>query len=140
MSDSGFSSTPQGQRLRRSVEDAVLNVAARPPELRGPWLFDDAQLRRQAKAIKQRRATRSEAEMRDLLEPLQPTVEEAQAIRALKRLARRWPRQLWLFSAAGSLHVMKADEQGRHHYRSDQSVDPSFSLATVDIPNDGGDW
>lgn len=38
------------------------------------------------------------------------THEERLAIAALKRLAKRWPQSLWLFSAGSSLHVMRQPE------------------------------
>jgi len=72
---------------------------------------------------------------------LTPTVEEAQAIRALKRLAKRWPSSLWLFSASGSLQVMRADSDGGHVHTADGGIDPEYILESVDgISNDGGDW
>lgn len=43
--------------LVRSVEDAILNVAARPPGLRGPFILDDDWLRASAEAIRARRRT-----------------------------------------------------------------------------------
>jgi hypothetical protein len=72
---------------------------------------------------------------------VEPTAEEAKAIASLQRLAKRWPETLWLFSASGALHVMRKGENGEHVYL-DQfgGVDPDYSLATIDIPNDGGDW
>ena len=77
------------------------------------------------------------------------TTEERAAVRALKRLARKWPRSLWLFSASGSLHVMKcgpggergAAAPGRETYAYGKEVyDPRRSVGTIGIPNDGGDW
>lgn len=63
------------------------------------------------------------------------TVEEKRAINTLKRLSKKWPKDLWLFSANGSLCVMKGrgDEMAEGH-------DPDLAVATIDIPNDGGDW
>jgi hypothetical protein len=73
-----------------------------------------------------------------------PTPEELSAIRALKRLAKRWPKSLWLFSASGNLHVMQTGENGErvmdHGTIADGGVNLDYLLATVDIPNDGGDW
>lgn len=51
-----------GPSLRRDVENAVLNVAARPPDLRGPWVFDEAELQAQDEAIRKRRAALKETE------------------------------------------------------------------------------
>ena len=63
--------------------------------------------------------------------------EEERAIRALKRVAARWPKSLWLFSGSGSLNVMKAGPDGRRMYNS-AGVDQAYIVDTVRIPNDGG--
>lgn len=68
------------------------------------------------------------------------TPEERRAIRSLQRLAKTWPKSLWLFSASGGLCVMRADEDGRPVMLPNDGVDPDYVLSTVDIPNDGGDW
>ncbi len=68
------------------------------------------------------------------------TSDEQKAIRALKRLAKSWPKSLWLFSASGVLHVMRADQDGGHYMQPNDGVDPSYSLETINIPNDRGDW
>ena len=71
------------------------------------------------------------------------TPEEAKAIRALRKLAKTWPRTLWLFSGSGSLHVMRVGPDGEHVIvpgRRHGAVDPDYSVAIIDIPNDGGDW
>lgn len=70
------------------------------------------------------------------------TPDERRAIASLKRLAKRWPKSLWLFSASGSLNVMRCGADGArvHHRHPDCGVDQSYSLTTVDLPNDGGDW
>lgn len=80
--------------------------------------------------------------MTNSTEPLvaDPTAEEARAIRALQRLAKRWPKSLWLFSASGSLNVMRANRDGDRAHVSGGGMDPAYSLATINIPNDGGDW
>lgn len=71
---------------------------------------------------------------------LEPTDAERDAIRALRRLAKTWPKSLWLFSASGSLCVMRARQDGNHYTTQDGGIDPDFVLATINIPNDGGDW
>lgn len=75
---------------------------------------------------------------------LEPTEDEARAIRALTRLAKKWPASLWLFSASGTLCVMRAGPDGDHIHnaggRSKDGVDSAYILDTIDIPNDGGDW
>lgn len=79
------------------------------------------------------------------------TKEEAAAVRALHRLAKKWPKSLWLFSAAGTLYVMKRDANGNRvtkpdvHWmgrgeHSSEVVDDKASVATINIPNDGGDF
>jgi hypothetical protein len=66
------------------------------------------------------------------------TDEEAKAIKSLERLARRWPRSLTLFSAAGSLVVIATDTPARS--LADTRMTEADVLATIDgIPNDGGD-
>lgn len=66
--------------------------------------------------------------------------EERKAIAALKRLAKMWPASLWLFSASGSLVVMRCNEQGEHAHRG-EGIDQDYIVATIQgIPNDGGDW
>ena len=69
-----------------------------------------------------------------------PTKTEQKAIDALERLARNWPQTLWIFSASGLLNVMRRGRDGERVYLSTEGVDPAYSLTTVDIPNDGGDW
>lgn len=68
-----------------------------------------------------------------------PTKAEQRAINSLKRLAKNWPKTLWLFSASGTLWVMKAGEFGEQVHRGD-GIDPAFCITTIDIQNDGGDW
>ena len=69
------------------------------------------------------------------------TQEEQAAITALKRLARRWPQSLYLFSASGSLLVVKTDEGGGLPHTPNGSVDNAFVVEHVHgIPNDGGDF
>lgn len=65
---------------------------------------------------------------------------EKQAIAALKRLAKKWPKTLWLFAAPGGLHVMRRGDDGDHVRRKNDSIDPEYILESIDIPNDGGDW
>lgn len=76
------------------------------------------------------------------------TKEERNAIASLKRLAKRWPKSLWLFSASGTLNVMKCDEAGEQVMRPEYrgcaggggGVDSDYRVDTIEIPNDGGDW
>jgi hypothetical protein len=71
---------------------------------------------------------------------LEPTEKEAKAIRALQRLADKWPDTLWLFSCSGSLLVMRKDDQGHHAHVPGGGVNIDYELATIrGIDNDGGD-
>lgn len=68
------------------------------------------------------------------------TAEERKAIAALKRLAKRWPQTLGLFSASGSLCVIRLAEDGSFPDASG-GVDPAAEVDCIyGIPNDGGDW
>lgn len=76
--------------------------------------------------------------------------QEHDAINDLKALGGRWPKSLWLFSASGTLHVMKKDSNNRVYHplhisgsgpSSGGGVDPDYIVATIQgIENDGGDW
>jgi len=71
------------------------------------------------------------------------TPEEEKAIRMLKKLEKQWPKSLWLFSASGSLNVMRCDENGEQVMQPNADgggVDQNYVITTIDIPNDGGDW
>jgi hypothetical protein len=74
------------------------------------------------------------------MEPIKTTPEEDRAIRSLKRLAKKWPKSLWLFSASGRLHVMRCDENGQAVMTKNGGSDPDYSITTINIKNDGGDW
>jgi len=65
---------------------------------------------------------------------------EVKAIRLLKRAARAWPPTLWLFSASGSLIVMRTGINGEHVVTPDGTVDHRYTVDAINIPNDGGDW
>jgi len=75
---------------------------------------------------------------------MEPTEEEAKWIRAFKRLAKKCPDSLWLFSGSGTLYVMRKNESGHHAIDGPASsrggVDQDYILDHVDIENDGGDW
>ena len=76
------------------------------------------------------------------------TPAEEKAIRILIKLEKEWPKSLWLFSASGSLCVLRNDENGERAVRpyvvngSDQGggVNSDYIVTTVNIENDGGDW
>lgn len=64
-----------------------------------------------------------------MADPITITREEAAAIRSLKRLAKKWPKSLHLFSWSGTLMVTKRN-----------SNDIDAEIAIIDgITNDGGD-
>ncbi len=67
------------------------------------------------------------------------TKEEQAAINALKIVAKRWPSSLWLYSASGTIHVMRYKNDKPAETESG-GIDPDYSIATIDIDNDGGDW
>lgn len=76
--------------------------------------------------------------MSDAVQPDALTAEEAAAIAALRRVAKRWPRTLTLLSMSGTLHVVRTGD-GRLDLDGPERCDAS--LATIaGIPNDGGDW
>ena len=61
------------------------------------------------------------------------TKEEELAIRSLKRLAKKWPKSLQLFSWSGSLTVLKAE-------RPKDLVSKWYPVSKIlGISNDGGD-
>jgi hypothetical protein len=76
-------------------------------------------------------------------EPL--TAEEKRAIASLKRLAKRWPKSLWLFSDGVNLNIMKTNRKGAVVFRRDRPysndlVDRRYVVAeVVGILSDGGD-
>jgi hypothetical protein len=66
--------------------------------------------------------------------------EEKSAIESLKRVSKKWPKSLWLFSASGRLWVMKKSGEGTRVELETGGVDQKFIVAGIDIENDGGDW
>lgn len=69
------------------------------------------------------------------------TPEEKRVIDALHRIAKIWPKSLYLFSGGGSLEVMRFRNDGSMAINeSTGCADPSASIATIAIPNDGGGW
>jgi hypothetical protein len=72
--------------------------------------------------------------------PSELSASEKKAIAALKRVAKIWPKTLWLFSASGTLCVMKTDKNGRRVQLPGDGMDPDFSVDTINISNDGCDW
>lgn len=66
--------------------------------------------------------------------------DETNAIEALNALAKIWPRTLWLFTANGTLNVMRCSDDGGRAITPVGSMDSSYAVASIDIPADGGDW
>ncbi len=70
-----------------------------------------------------------------------PTKKELEWIEDFKKLAKRCPKKIWLFSASGTLHVMKVPKDGNEMNDGvGGGVNADNSIDTVDISNDGGDW
>ena len=66
------------------------------------------------------------------------TADETRAIKALQRVAKRWPRTLELASMGGSLVVLPTDHP---MLPEPEGMDPEGVVAYIDgIPNTGGDW
>lgn len=74
---------------------------------------------------------------------VEATPAEERAIKSLQRLAKKWPASLWLFSASGTLCVMQLGANGERQKGGEgahDGMDAAYCLATIKIPNDGGDW
>lgn len=71
---------------------------------------------------------------------------EISLIKSLERLAIRWEKDgknLWLYSANSTLHVMMVGDTKRNdrpEFVSGGGVNQDNSITTINIPNDGGDW
>lgn len=79
------------------------------------------------------------AKMGDKCKPA--TKEELDWIESFKKLAKKCPKKLWLFSASGTLHVMKTPDSGDVHCEgTGGGVNPDNSIDRIKISNDGGDW
>ena len=70
---------------------------------------------------------------------MEATLEEQKIIKSLKRLAKKWPKGLWLYSASGTLCVMRTGPNGVV-LNANGYIDQDYRLDSVNIPNDGGDW
>lgn len=58
----------------------------------------------------------------------------------LQRTLNDMPKGYWLYSACGTLHIMRCDEDGRHMFKG-TGIDPDSVVATMDhVDIDGGDW
>ncbi len=71
------------------------------------------------------------------------TKPEKLAIASLKRLAKRWPKTLWLYSAGPSLLVMREPVDGNRHGsgQREEGMNPDLAITAIEgISRDGGDW
>lgn len=68
------------------------------------------------------------------------TADERRAIAALKRLANKWPKSLWIFSGSGS--IMKVGPNGEKMKTASDGIDPEFKVGSIPsrMHIDGGDW
>jgi len=66
--------------------------------------------------------------------------EEHKTFNSVKRLAKTWPKSLWLFSGAGTLCVMRCGADGKSVFTDTGGIDQDFVLDYIKIPNSGGDW
>jgi len=71
---------------------------------------------------------------------MEPTKEELKAINSLKRLAKKWPKSLWLFSNGMGISIMRCGPDGGQATNEYGGMDQDYILDSVNIPNDGGDW
>lgn len=72
-------------------------------------------------------------------EHLETTTEEESAITSLSRLAKKWPKSLWIFANGQGLYVLKCNSDGSRMMDGD-SIDSNAVVGCVNIPSDGGDW
>lgn len=68
------------------------------------------------------------------------TKEEQNAINTLNRLAKRWPKSLWIYAADGRLYIMRKDEDGTHVLDDRGGVLQEHIVDDVNIDSSGGDW
>ncbi|WCO67901.1 hypothetical protein PO878_04080 [Iamia majanohamensis] len=67
------------------------------------------------------------------------TDEEEKAVRSLRRLAKKWPETLGLFSWSGSLCIVRLDEGVNGRYGMPDAITPNVIGDRLPIVNDGGD-
>lgn len=71
---------------------------------------------------------------------LRLTKKERAAVAALHKLAKTWPKSLWLFSNGIHLSVMRYKKDGTVALEDRGGMAKSHVVDTVNIPSDGGDW
>ena len=66
---------------------------------------------------------------------------EKRIIRALMRLDKIWPKELWLYSANGTLNLMRKHPDGSKTKKGEEQFDHELVIERFPrIENDGGDW
>lgn len=72
------------------------------------------------------------------------TKAEQQWIDALKKIASKMPKSLWLYAAAGEACIMKTPKDGNEmggRYGDSTAVNPDNHVDSIyDLRCDGGDW
>lgn len=69
------------------------------------------------------------------------TPEEKQAIASLKRLAKTWPKSLWLFAGDGGLSVMRYENGKYRAVLPGGGMNPAYLVERISsIDAEGGDW
>lgn len=67
--------------------------------------------------------------------------EEEKAIRSLRRLAKTWPKTLWIFcNGMSDISVLKVGDDGQRVMTASGSIDQGRIVGDARIPNEGGDW
>ena len=68
--------------------------------------------------------------------------QEKDVIKILKSLEEIWPDSLWMYSASGTLCIMRAEfgTNKRAMKKDFEGYDQDYIVDTIDIPNDGGDF
>lgn len=67
------------------------------------------------------------------------SMREEITIGALRRLEKTWPDTLWLYAAAGQLHLIKRGPDGRRVLLPAGAPDPGHTIASFKIPCAGSD-
>ena len=67
---------------------------------------------------------------------------EEKWISSLRRVIQKAPKNVWLFSAGGCIHVMRKAKAGGRTTLEGGSMDPEYILTTIrgEVDIDGGDW
>lgn len=65
---------------------------------------------------------------------------ESEVIASLRKLEKKWPAGLWLFSTGNSMSLMRTHKNGSRHDPKNGSMDSKLQVTSFNISNDGGDW